>query len=319
MKKFISFFLLIGLFYISSAQDSLDYLIASKADSVEIKLWKIGGIGAIAVSQVSLTNWAAGGQNSLSGNARLNLFANYKKNNSTLENTFDLGYGFVRQGPMNTRKSDDKIDFTSKYGRKASKLWYYSGLINLKTQMFPGYKYPNDTVRISNFFAPAYIVTSIGMDYKPDDCLTLLLSPLTGKITIVFNQELADAGAFGVKKAVYDIIGNRITPGENLRYEFGGYLKMIYKKDLMENVFLQTKLDLFSNYVDKPLNIDISWEILITMKVNKYISASLISHLVYDDDIDVKIDDDRDGVIDYIGPKVQFKEVLGIGFSYKFN
>ena len=273
-------------------------------DTLKIRYWKFGGIATITVSQVSLTNWAAGGENSLSGNGNLKLFANFNKENISFENNFEVAYGIVRQGTQNTRKSVDKIDFTSKGGLKASETWNYTAQLNFKTQMFPGYNYPNDSVKISDLFAPAYILTSIGMEYNPDEELTLLISPLTGKITTVFDEELADKGAFGVKEAVYDNNGNIITHGDRARYEFGGYLKMIYKTTLMENVTLESKLDVFSNYVHKPLNLDIGWELVVNMMVNRYISANIISHMIYDDNS---------------ATKVQFKEVLGIGFTYKFD
>ncbi|MBK8927730.1 MAG: hypothetical protein IPM74_17965 [Crocinitomicaceae bacterium] len=81
---------------------------------------------------------------------------------------------------------------------------------------------------------------------------------------------------------------------------------------MMENITITSKLSLFSNYANNPQNIDVNWENLIEFKVNKYISATLATHLIYDDDIDIT---DADG---NTGPRTQFKEVIGIGFSYKF-
>jgi len=166
--------------------------------------------------------------------------------------------------------------------------------------MDKGFNYPNDSTQISGFLAPAYILIALGMDYKPNDVFALLISPLTGKFTIVRNQNLANAGAFGVE------------PGKNIRNEFGIYVKLKYKRNLMENITLQTKVDLFANYLDHPENIDINWEVLVTMKVNKYISANISASLIYDDDIDIVQENGR------IGPATQFKELFGIGLSYKF-
>jgi hypothetical protein len=224
-------------------------------------LWKTGGASSLAFSQVALSNWAAGGENSISGNLMLNLFANYTKGNSTLDNTLGFGYGTMKQGDLGWRKTDDKIELASKYGRNASKNWYYTGMVNFKTQMTTGYNYSNDPdledVEISQFMAPGYLNVAIGMDYKPNDHFTLLLSPLSGKITFVNDTTLSNAGAFGV------------DPGDKYRAEFGAYLKMAYKRDIIENVNFSTKLDLFSNYLDNPQNLDINWEVLITMKINK--------------------------------------------------
>ncbi len=184
--------------------------------------------------------------------------------------------------------------------------------------MDAGFNYPDDSTKISDLLAPAYLLGAVGLDYKPSDKFTAFVAPVTAKTTFVNDQVLADAGAFGVEKAVYDTAGNLLTAGKNIRTEFGGYIRLFYKVDVMKNVSLQTKLDLFSNYLENPQNIDVSWEVLISMKVNKYISATITTHLLYDDDTDISIDNNNDGIIDRIGPRTQFKEVLGVGFSYKF-
>lgn len=280
--------------------------------------WKTGGVVSLNLTQVSLTNWTAGGQNSLSVNGILSLFANLKKGNSTWDNALDLAYGLLQQGDDGVQKTDDKIDFTSKYGQRASKNWYYAGLMNFKSQMTAGYAYPDDSTEISNFLAPAYGLGAIGMDYKPNAVFSLFTSPLTLKMTLVNDQRLADAGAYGVDAAEYNAVGELTKSGLTTRAESGGYLRAFFKKDLMENVNLQSKLELFSNYAENPGNIDVNWEVLIAMKVNKYISATLSTQLIYDDDIDIALDNNNDGFIDGLGPRTQFKEVLGVGLSYKF-
>jgi hypothetical protein len=308
--------LALGSLIINSAftqiTESEEQLRTQAADSIEG--WKKGGIITLNLSQTSLTNWAAGGQNAFSGNGLISLFANYKKDKSLWSNSLDIGYGVLKQGKNEDFiKTDDKIDLLSKYGRKAAEHWYYAALFNFKTQMTAGYNYPNDSVKISTLFAPAYIIGSLGMDYKPNDDLSAYISPVTSKITIVTDQDLANQGTFGVTPAEYDTIsGLIVSKAEKVRFELGGYLRLEYRKVLMENITILTKLDLFSNYLDNPQNIDVGWETLITMKVNKYISATLNTHLIYDDDIDITTDTGKKV------PRTQFKEVLGIGFSYKF-
>jgi hypothetical protein len=308
--------LALGSLIINSAftqiTESEEQLRTQAADSIEG--WKKGGIITLNLSQTSLTNWAAGGQNAFSGNGLISLFANYKKDKSLWSNSLDIGYGVLKQGKNEDFiKTDDKIDLLSKYGRKAAEHWYYAALFNFKTQMKAGYNYPNDSVKISTLFAPAYIIGSLGMDYKPNDDLSAYISPVTSKITIVTDQDLANQGTFGVTPAEYDTIsGLIVSKAEKVRFELGGYLRLEYRKVLMENITILTKLDLFSNYLDNPQNIDVGWETLITMKVNKYISATLNTHLIYDDDIDITTDTGKKR------PRTQFKEVLGIGFSYKF-
>lgn len=268
--------------------------------------WKRGGLVSVNFSQVALHNWAAGGENTISGVSFVNLFANYKKNKMTWDNTVDLGYGLMKQGDNGLIKSDDKIEIASKYGQYAFEKWYYTGLLNFKTQFAPGFQKPTDLNKISDFMAPAYLNIAIGMDFKPNDNFTLFLSPVTGKITIVNSPYLSGLGAYG------------ITPGESIRYEFGGYIKVAYKVDIMENVNFQTKLDLFSNYFHNPGNIDINWESMLAFKVNDFLSANIFFMMIYDDDIKIAIDTDDDGIADKSGPRAQMKEMFGLGLSYKF-
>lgn len=283
------------------------------------KGWKTGGMISLNLAQTQLVNWAAGGQNTIAINGLLSTYANLKKGKSSWDNSLDVGYGMLQQGKGTSFiKTDDKIDLSSKYGQLASKHWYYAALLNFKTQMAPGYNYPNDSVMISNLLAPGYLLGALGMDYKPSDNFNLFLAPLTAKVTIVNDEKLADAGAFGVDKATYDGTGKLISHGKRVRNEFGGYLRMQYKRNLMENISFSTRLEMFSNYLENPQNIDISWETILTMKVNKYISATLTTHLLYDNDIKIAVDKNNDGVTDAVGPRTQFKEVLGVGFSYKF-
>lgn len=281
---------------------------ASGENPDTIKYWKNSGIFSLNAAQSSFSNWSAGGQNSIALNGLVNLTANYKKNKSAWDNTFDFGYGMLQRDNGEDKKTwiktDDKINITSKYGYQASKVWYYTALFNFKTQFTEGYNYLNasEKVKISDFMAPGYLLFSLGMDYKPNDNLSVFISPVTMKSTIVNDKELYEAGAFGV------------DPGKKLRNEFGAYINAQYKKDeIVKNVNFSTKLDLFTNYLNNPQNIDVNWETLFVLKVNKFISATVSTNLIYDDDTDYI---DSEGT--NLGPKVQFKEVIGVGFTYKF-
>jgi hypothetical protein len=294
---------------LAQVTDAEKLLRTQREDS--ISGWRNGGVMGITLSQTSLTNWAAGGQNSVSVNGILSLFANYKKGNSVWDNSLDMGFGILKQGKENLRKTDDKFEFLSKYGHKAFKNVYYSLLLSLRTQMAAGYNLPNDSDKISRFFAPAYILVAAGMDYKPSAYLSIFLSPVTSRTTIVNDKLLSSQGAFGVDS------------GKMFREEFGGYLRLIYSKNDFKNEFLKnisftTKLDLFSNYLDKPQNVDVNWEVLIVMKINKIISANLSTTLIYDDNTKVPVDRDGDGIAESKGPRTQFKEIFGAGLSFKF-
>jgi hypothetical protein len=277
--------------------------------------WKTGGVLAINLSQTSLTNWSAGGQNSVAVNGLFSGFTNYKKGKSVWDNSLDLGYGLLKQGKTEAyRKTDDKIDFLSKYGREAFKNFYYSALLNFKTQMTPGYNYPDDTTKISDFFSPAYLLTALGLDYKPNAYFSAFIAPLTSKLTFVTNKALSDAGAFGVE------------PGKKSLSEFGGYFRAIYsrndfKSEFLKNISFTTKIDLFSDYLKNPQNIVVNWEVLLVLKVNKFISANLTTQLIYDDKIKIPYDTNGNGTIESgegINSLVQFKEILGVGLSAKF-
>ena len=172
--------------------------------------------------------------------------------------------------------------------------------------------------------APGYVIGAVGVDYKPNKYLSFFISPATSKNTFVNDVDLANAGAFGVRGAELDTAGNVITPGEKFRTEIGGYIRFIFQKNdfeakFLKNVSIMSKLDLFSNYLDRPENIDVNWETLITMKINEILSVSISTQLIYDDDIDIQVDNNGDGVIDAVGPRVQFKEILGVGVAYNFS
>lgn len=318
-KKFISLALILS-FYIGSVAAQVTEgeknLRTQTADTAQG--WKKGGIFNVNLAQTSLTNWAAGGQPSVAVNGIFSVFANLKKGKSNWDNSLDLGYGLLSQGEKGnreTKKTDDKIDFLSKYGRRAYKDLYYAALVNFKTQMAPGWNYSADPkAKISDFFAPAYLLAALGLDYKPNANFSAFIAPLTAKFTFVTDEVLSDAGAFGVK------------PGEKSKSEMGGYIRAIYtrndfKGEFMKNISFTTKLDLFSNYAENPQNVDVNWETLIGMKVNKYIGVSLNTVLIYDDNIKVPFDRNDNGTVEAgesVGSKVQFKEIFGVGFSYKF-
>lgn len=268
--------------------------------------WTKGGTISLNLSQTSLSNWAAGGQSSVAVNGLLNLYAHYRQGKGLWENYLEIGYGTMKQdGNKKWWKTDDKIDFTTKYGHELNKVTFVAGLVNFKTQMDKGYNYPNDSVKVSQFMAPGYLLGAVGIDYKPNTKFSAFISPATAKMTFVNDDELSKAGAYGVEK------------GKKLRSEFGGYLRLTYAQNLMKNIDLQTKLELFSNYAKNPQNIDVAWDVLVSMKVNKFITATLGTSLIYDDDIDIVVGNDSAGN-PIAGPRTQFKEVLQIGFSYKF-
>jgi len=170
--------------------------------------WRSNGLFSLNIGQTSFTNWAAGGENQININSILHYRLRYNKGNSSWENMIIAKYGVLLFSNMSTKKTDDKIDFTSKYGYKASKKWNYSYYLSFNSQFYKGYKYPNDSTIISDFMAPGYFMAGLGMDFIPKKAISILISPLTYKITIVNNTKLANDGNFGVEKAIKDTAGN---------------------------------------------------------------------------------------------------------------
>ena len=288
MKKILIIFLL------------LPFTIFSQEVPDSLRAWQKGGIATINFSQVSLTNWSAGGNSSASGVILFKSFANYKKDKLNWDNSIDLSYGGIKEKDKDFVKSNDKIDLNSKLGIQAKGNWYYSGFVSFKSQFADGLNDADTPEIISRFMAPGYLNAGFGMDYKTEK-MSILLAPISGKFTFVMDDVLAARGDFGV------------DPDKNSRSEFGANVRFEYKNEVLKNVTLETSLDLFSNYLENPENIDIDWNVLINMKINEYLSANLVTRLVYDDD--VKIEDPDTG---HSAPRVQFMEMFGVGLSLKF-
>ncbi len=220
MKKNVLFVLLV-LFTTS--------LFAQDPDSTG---WDIGGITSFALSQTQYKYWSAGGDNAIAYNGIFNIHANYRQDKISWTNTLDLGYGMQKMKGFPFRKTDDEIDLASKFGYKAASDWYYSALVNYKSQFTKGYEYldSGDSNKVSAFMAPGYLIYSVGMDYIPSKMLSVYMSPLTGKTTFVMDKKLSDIGAFGV------------DTGKSVRYEFGAYIKTEFNKKFSESFTLNAKL-----------------------------------------------------------------------------
>jgi len=257
----------------------------------EAKAWKKGGNFSLMFNQASFDKWIKGGENSLSLNGLINYDLNYKKNKSVWDTKIIAAYGLSRISDA-TKKTDDRFEINTVYGKQASKLWYYSFFGDFKTQMTDGFNYSTTPAAVtSKLFAPAYLNFGPGMLWKKSDNLKVNFAPATSKMTFVMDDTLSAVGAYGV------------DPGENLRYEVGMAINGYYKLNLMKNISMENILGLYSNYLDHPENVDVDYQMNLVMSVNKYISANLGLHLLYDDNA---LQD------------LQVKEVFGLGFNAKF-
>ena len=262
--------------------------------------WTLSGITGVNFSQTALVHWSNGGENSLAGNVYLNGALLYKKNQWAWDNNLALDYGLTRTQSAGMRKNTDKIDFTSKLGYTKNDKLYYTVLFDFKSQFAKGYNYEVSPKKlISNFMAPAYSTFSIGADYKHSKKLSVYYSPIAVRATFVTDENLD--GLFGV------------DAGKKSKFQLGSYLKTVYSAQIMENVNLVSKADFFTAYDKSFGNIDVDWDVLVSMKINKFLNATLNTTLRYDDDVAYV---DNDGVTH--GPRIQFKEMLGLGLAYKF-
>jgi hypothetical protein len=298
---------------LKAAQTSVETLKKSIEKLTPDPAWKTGGFGALNFNQVGFSNWAAGGQDAISATFLGNAFANYKKDKLSWDNNLDITYGLLKNKGQEFRKNEDKIDLFSKVGHRATEHANWAFLVNYKTQFQPGYDFNNPDEKrpvISRFMAPAFLLASLGIDYKPTDYLSLYISPATGKYTFVMDDSIAAANLYIPAT----------SPNNRFRAEFGALFTGIFQKNVHKNVHIKSKLDLFNNFTDlnepNRKNMDVNWENNISIKLGKYMGASIITHMIYDNDIDIEYDpENKPGVK---GPRLQFKRVFGAGLSYKF-
>ena len=275
-----------------------------KAQSDSVKHWTVTGENSLLFNQTTFSNWSAGGINSFGGNLGLNYDFNYKKDRWNWDNKLIIGYGLSKQESIGWRKNDDRFIFNSLLGWKQTEKWLATFFLNFQTQFAKGYDYSQtNEPLISDLFAPATLSFGPGFAYKASDNFKINLSPAASRITFVLNDELSQIGAFGVE------------PGKNIEYALGASLDLYYKKEVLKNVTVENMLKLYSNYLDKPKNVDIDYTLSVFMKVNDYISASLGVQLVYDDDIRMPFEES--GITKY-KPQLQVKQLFGAGITYKF-
>jgi Protein of unknown function (DUF3078) len=311
MKKIVFSVLAILSIYLSMAQDKSVQQIRNEANR-EIKkdpndtipkVWKMGALLRFTMTQGAQDNWAAGGdKNTLGLASYFSGYAYYKNGKNSWDNTIDLAYGFLSTTSLGTRKSDDKIDILSKYGYDIGKNWYLSGLVNFRSQFSPGYAYPKDGSRVltSDFLAPAYVIVSPGLNYMPNKKFSFFISPATLRWTIVENDSLASVGSYGVDS------------GKHVKLEFGAYSTISYTTKISENAVYTGRLDLFSNYLHDPQDVDINLSNLIAVKVSGILTMTVAFNLIYDNDVSTVNDNGTVG-----GAKPQLQELLGIGLQLK--
>ena len=281
MKKI---FLLVA---ISATQIFYAQEAAVETDSTWIKKGNITVLG----SQSSFSQWQAGGSNNVALNATLNYDINYKKDDWVWDNKFIGAYGISKLKGQDQQKTDDRLEINSVLGKKAKGEWYYSAFVNFKTQFDTGMNPDSLDQKISHFMSPAYLQAGLGMLWKKNDNLKVNIAPATARFIFVHKHFTDLEESFGVEQ------------GKNMRFEFGASVNAYYKVDIMEDFSIENILNLYSNYLEDPQNVDIDYQLNAVLKVNKYISTNLTFQALYDDNA-------------FKG--FQTRHTLGVGLNYLF-
>ncbi|MCZ2394770.1 MAG: DUF3078 domain-containing protein, partial [Chitinophagales bacterium] len=270
--------------------------------------WKIGGTASLTFNQVGLKNWSAGGDPSISLLGVVNGYADYKFKKHLWQNRLGIEYGTQKLKSQPIRKNSDRFEIFSKYGYAISKKWYVSVYANIRTLMTPTYEYNaagDKVLMISKFASPMVIDGAIGMDYVPNQYFSMFLSPLASKMIIVANDSISAQDRYGAN-------------GKKFRWELGATAILSYKQEVVKNVNIQSVLRLFRDYRNGPAqNIDVDWQNTVGLKVNKFLSAAVFTHLIWD--YDQLIPQFEDNVQVGTARKLQFRNVIGIGLSYNID
>ncbi|AZQ43052.1 DUF3078 domain-containing protein [Nonlabens ponticola] len=269
--------------------------------------WSNGGIFQLLFNQSAFNaEWQGGGTSSLAGNLGLNYDINYLMDRTSWDTKIIAEYGITRQdGDEFTRKTNDRLELNTVYGYKIAEdsAWSYSFFLNALTQFTKGYNFGEDEdgnvtrTERTNFLSPGYFQAGPGMLYKKGDNLSVNIAPATARLIVVDGQftdgpDYVDGAYFGV------------DAGETTRFELGASINALYNFQIAENVRMDNVLLLYSNYLDKPGNIDINYSTNINMKINEWLSANLIFQAIYDDNA--------------VGA-FQIREVFGLGLNYKLG
>jgi hypothetical protein len=263
-------------------------------------IWEKGILYNLTFSHASLSNWAAGGdKSSLSVGSVLNMFAKYKKEKKSWDNTFDFNLGYISSTSLGSRKNDDRFDFVSKFGYELNKKINYAVLVNVRSQFFKGFTYEGaEKTFTSGFMSPGYFLQSVGMDYRPASSTSIFVSPLTARWVFVKDPLLSSKGLYGV------------DPGKSANLEVGAYATVNFMKDIAPNVLYKLRLDLFSDYSTNPQNVDVFMSNLFSVKLSKVFNVNWGVDLIYDDNA---------RLFGKMGnsPALQFKSLIGLGIQLK--
>ncbi len=279
----------------------------------KVQYWKLRTEASFALNQGLVTNWVKGGDNSVSTALDITWFADYSNKPMLLSSNHfaRLKYGLIKTGDDKVRKNIDLLETNSKLNHKAFGKFDFSGIMLFKTQISKGYNYPNEDP-VSKFMNPAILTLGFGLDYKPNKLTSINFSPLSYKATFVPDTANIDQTKYGVA-------ANRRS-----KHEPGASFMITNEFRPVKNMVITNRLQLFTNYVNNPLNIDIDWEMIFQTNLNWFTDIRLNTHLIFDDDTRTLVfDKDKNPVMGNDGiqkksARIQFKELLGLSFIFRF-
>lgn len=285
-----------------ASRESLAELFTRDSPAIPVKLdkvklikrpWKFSGSENIQLSQAYLKNWAKGGQNSLALLSDLRIKAVYEEGKTQWENSGIHKLGIISSQGSLSRVNDDLIDLTSKYGISASKEWFYSFLFNMKTQFFNGYA-RTDALKenpISGFMAPGYFTLAAGMDLKKGKNFTLMLSPVTSKLTVVLDTAKIDPRRYNIPE------------GKRSAFLTGGSLINNFTWQINKEIKLTSAANIFYDYFEKKNKVQADWDMILDMRINVFLSTRIVTNFRYYENESLKL---------------QIRENMSIAFRYNF-
>jgi hypothetical protein len=275
--------------------------------------WKYRTEASFALNQGLVTNWVKGGENSISTALDITWFADYSNKPMLLSSNHfaRIKYGLIKTGEDRIRKNIDLLETNSKLNHKAFGKFDFSAIMLFKTQVSKGYNYPSE-ILVSKFLNPAILTIGFGLDYKPNKLTSINFSPLSYKATFVPDTTEIDQTKYGVP-------ANRRS-----KHEPGASFMITNEFRPVKNMVITNRLQLFTNYVNNPMNIDVDWEMILQTNLNWFTDIRLNTHLIFDDDTKTLVfDKDKNPVMGTDGiqkktARIQFKELLGLSFIFRF-
>jgi hypothetical protein len=291
--------------------------------------WKYRTEASYVLNQASLSNWVKGGESSISTVLDVTGYSDYDNKNLKLSsnNFARIKFGYMATGQDGIRKNIDLLETNSKLNHKAFGKFDFSAILLFKTQIAKGRNYfknaaEKDTSNlVSKFMNPAVLTIGFGLDYKPNKTTSINFSPFSYKGTFVTDPAYFHNkyDSTRIDQTQYGIAKNRKSLNEP-----GVSFMITNEFKPVETLTIINRLQLFTNYIHNPQNVDVDWEMIATAKLNWFTDIRFNTHLVFDDDTKT-VEQYKNGkpILRPDGTekktaRIQFKEMLGLSLFFRF-